>query len=50
MSEDEIVACTHQAVGFGYGSTVLQAGEDPELTEKRWRGSSAASRRKRRSR
>ena len=32
MSADEIVACAHQAVGFGYGTVVLQAGEDPGLT------------------
>lgn len=28
MSEDEIVACAHEAVTYGYGTVVLQAGED----------------------
>ncbi len=28
MEKDEIVACAHQAKQFGYGTTVLQAGED----------------------
>lgn len=28
MSADEIVACAHQAVEFGYGTVVLQSGED----------------------
>ena len=32
MSADEILACARQAVGFGYGTVVLQAGEDPGLT------------------
>ena len=32
MSEDEVMACVRQAVGFGYGTVVLQAGEDPGLT------------------
>ncbi len=35
MSDDEIVACAQKAVEFGYGTVVLQAGEDPELTQKR---------------
>jgi biotin synthase len=29
MSEDEILQCAHQAVQFGYGTIVLQSGEDP---------------------
>ncbi|MDR3710820.1 MAG: [FeFe] hydrogenase H-cluster radical SAM maturase HydE [Capsulimonadaceae bacterium] len=28
MTEDEIVACAHKAVEFGYGTVVLQSGED----------------------
>ncbi|GLI39121.1 [FeFe] hydrogenase H-cluster radical SAM maturase HydE [Geobacter hydrogenophilus] len=28
MTEEEIMACAHQAVAFGYGTVVLQAGED----------------------
>ena len=32
MSDDEIMACVRKAVAFGYGTVVLQAGEDPELT------------------
>jgi len=28
MSEEEIVACAHEAVGYGYGTVVLQSGED----------------------
>lgn len=32
MTEDEIVACAHKARGFGYGTVVLQAGEDEGLT------------------
>ena len=32
MSEAEILACAQQAVGYGYGTVVLQAGEDPGLT------------------
>ena len=31
MSADEILACAHQAVGFGYGTTVIQSGEDPGI-------------------
>lgn len=29
MTADEIIACAHKAVGFGYGTVVLQSGEDP---------------------
>lgn len=32
MSDDEVMGCVRQAVAFGYGTVVLQAGEDPELT------------------
>jgi len=31
MREDEIVACARQAKDFGYGTVVMQAGEDPGL-------------------
>jgi len=31
MTAEEILACAFQAVGFGYGTVVLQAGEDPGL-------------------
>ena len=33
LSEAEILDCVQQAVVFGYGTIVLQAGEDPELTQ-----------------
>jgi len=32
MTSDEIVACARQAAALGYGTVVLQAGEDPALT------------------
>ena len=32
MTADEVVACAAQAHRFGYGTVVLQAGEDPALT------------------
>jgi biotin synthase len=32
MTADEILACARQARGFGYGTVVLQAGEDEGLT------------------
>lgn len=32
MTADEIIECAHEAVRLGYGTVVLQAGEDPELT------------------
>ena len=32
MSDDEIMTCVRKAVEFGYGTVVLQSGEDPELT------------------
>lgn len=31
MSADEILGCARQAVAFGYGTIVMQAGEDPGL-------------------
>ena len=31
MSQDEVVACARQAVAFGYGSVVIQSGEDPGI-------------------
>ncbi len=35
MSDDEVLDCARQAVGYGYGTVVLQAGEDPLLTKDR---------------
>lgn len=32
MSEEEIVACAHEAKTYGYGTVVMQAGEDYGLT------------------
>lgn len=32
MEPHEILACAHEAVALGYGSVVLQGGEDPGLT------------------
>ena len=32
MSDEEIFDCVEKAVEFGYGTVVLQSGEDPELT------------------
>ncbi len=32
MTADEILACVHQAVAFGYGTVVLQSGEDLAVT------------------
>ena len=32
MSEEEILACAKKAVDFGYGTVVLQSGEDPDIT------------------
>jgi biotin synthase len=34
MTRREILGCAHQAVKFGYGTVVLQAGEDPGLSHK----------------
>jgi biotin synthase len=31
MTDEEVLACARQAVAFGYGTVVLQAGEDPGL-------------------
>ena len=33
MSETEIMECVDKAVQYGYGTVVLQSGEDPEITE-----------------
>jgi biotin synthase len=33
MGADEILACAHQAVALGYDTIVLQAGEDPQITQ-----------------
>ncbi len=35
MSTEEVLACAHTAVRLGYGTVVLQAGEDPGLTKTR---------------
>jgi biotin synthase len=35
MSDGEILDCARKAVEFGYGTVVLQAGEDPELSRER---------------
>lgn len=32
LTQDEILECARQSAAFGYGTVVLQAGEDPELT------------------
>jgi biotin synthase len=32
MTEDEVLECVHRAVDYGYGTVVLQSGEDPGLT------------------
>lgn len=32
MTADEIVACAREAAALGYGTVVMQSGEDPELT------------------
>jgi biotin synthase len=32
MTADEVMACVRQAVEYGYGTVVLQAGEDPGIT------------------
>jgi len=32
MSPDEIVDCAQRAVQYGYGTVVIQSGEDPEIT------------------
>lgn len=32
MTEDEIMSCVHEAAGYGYGTVVMQAGEDPGIT------------------
>jgi biotin synthase len=35
LTDEEILGCVRKAVEFGYGTVVLQAGEDPELTRDR---------------
>jgi len=35
MSDDEILACAHQATEFGFGTLVLQSGEDPAFDGRR---------------
>lgn len=35
MSPDEIVACAQQAARYGYGTVVMQSGEDPGITADR---------------
>jgi biotin synthase len=32
MSDEEVAACAKKAVEYGYGTVVIQSGEDPELT------------------
>ena len=32
MTEEEILGCAREALGYGYGTVVLQAGEDPGLS------------------
>jgi biotin synthase len=38
MSDNEVFECVEQAVEFGYGTVVLQSGEDPALTGRRIAG------------
>jgi len=38
MSDEEVLECVRKAVEFGYGTVVLQAGEDPELACQRMAG------------
>lgn len=38
MSDEEVLLCARQAVEFGYGTVVLQSGEDPQLTCQRMTG------------
>ena len=33
MTSDEILSCARQAAAFGYGTVVLQSGEDPGITQ-----------------
>ncbi len=35
MSDDEVLRCAHRAVKYGYGTVVLQSGEDPLLSGQR---------------
>jgi biotin synthase len=32
MTEDEVIECANKAIQFGYGTLVIQSGEDPGLT------------------
>jgi biotin synthase len=38
LSDREILECAQKAVDFGYGTVVLQSGEDPQLTRERIAG------------
>ncbi|MBN2577582.1 MAG: [FeFe] hydrogenase H-cluster radical SAM maturase HydE [Pirellulales bacterium] len=38
LTDEEVLDCAKKAVGYGYGTVVLQAGEDPELTCRRVAG------------
>jgi biotin synthase len=38
MSDDEVLECVRKAVEFGYGTVVLQAGEDPGMSGQRITG------------
>jgi biotin synthase len=38
LSDREILECAQKAVEFGYGTVVLQSGEDPQLTRERIAG------------
>ncbi|MBN1394969.1 MAG: [FeFe] hydrogenase H-cluster radical SAM maturase HydE [Pirellulales bacterium] len=38
MSDDEVLDCARRAVEYGYGTVVLQSGEDPLLTRERMSG------------
>ena len=44
MTEDEILSCAREALTYGWGTTVLQAGEDPGLTREFIAGVSAQPR------
>jgi biotin synthase len=35
LTDEEVLGCARKAVEFGYGTVVLQAGEDPALTRER---------------
>jgi biotin synthase len=42
MTRGEILACAHKAAAFGYGTVVLQSGEDPGITCEEMAGTIAA--------